>query len=255
MVMSIPAGRLSCETLSKSYGGVNALVNVSLEFPSSGVIAIIGPNGAGKTTLLDVIAGFLRPDSGRVFLGDNELTRLPAYRTARLGISRTFQELRLITQISALENVLLGRPNQRGERIWRALSRLGVAASERENCDEAMRWLRFVGLDGVADYPAGTLSYGQQKLLTLACCLATGSQVLLLDEPFSGVHPEAVRRIRDLIRDLRDLEKMIVFIEHDIASVRDVADQVVVMDHGKIIAFGPPSDVLERPEIVEAYVG
>lgn len=246
---------LRCKNLSKSFGGVQALANVSLEFPTSGIVAIIGPNGAGKTTLLNVVTGFLRPSAGQAFVGKCELTRLPAHKIARLGVARTFQDLRLISQVSVLENVLVARPNQKGEGLLRALFRFGVAVEERKNQEAAMHWLEFVGLDGAAMQPAGELSYGQQKLLTLACCLATEAPVLLLDEPVAGVHPEMIKRILGLFRDLRSLDKLVVFIEHDIASVREVADSVVVMDHGKIIAQGEPSDVLEQPEIIEAYVG
>lgn len=253
--MVLSARSLRCENLSKSFGGVRALANTSLEFPPSGIVAIIGPNGAGKTTLLNVVTGFLRPSPGQVFFGDCELTRLPAHKIARLGIARTFQDLRLITQVSVLENVLAARPNQKGEGLWHALFRIGVAVEEKKNQEGAMHWLKFVGLDGVAKQPAGELSYGQQKLLTLACCLATEASVLLLDEPLAGVHPEMIERILGLFRELRSLGKLVVFIEHNIASVREVADSVVVMDHGKIIAQGKPSDVLERSEIIEAYVG
>lgn len=246
---------LRCDNLSKSFGGVQALANVSLEFPTSGIVAIIGPNGAGKTTLLNVVTRFLRPSSGQVFLGDSELTRLPAHKIARLGIARTFQDLRLISQVSVLENVLVARPNQKGERLLRALFRFGVAVEEKKNREAAMHWLNFVGLDRAAKQQTGELSYGQQKLLTLACCLATEAPILFLDEPVAGVHPEMIERILGLFRELRSLDKLVVFIEHDIASVRKVADSVVVMDHGQIIAQGKPSDVLERPEIIEAYVG
>lgn len=249
------ARRLRSDNLSKSFDGVRALANVSLEFPTSGVVAIIGPNGAGKTTLLNVMTGFLRPDDGRCFLDERDLTNLPAYKIARLGIARTFQDLRLISQVSVLENVLVTRPNQKGERLLRALLRFGVAAEEKQNREQAMRWLKFVGLDAAVNEFAGELSYGQQKLLTLACCLATDAQILLLDEPVAGVHPNMVEQILGLLRELRALGKMIVFIEHDIASVRVIADSVIVMDHGRIIAQGKPGDVLERPEIIEAYVG
>jgi ABC-type branched-subunit amino acid transport system ATPase component len=246
---------LRCENLGKSFEGIQALANVSLEFSTTSIVAIIGPNGAGKTTLLNVVTGFLRPSAGQAFLGDYELTRLPAHKIAKLGIARTFQDLRLISQVSVLENVLVARPNQKGEGLLRALFRFGVAAEERKNHEAAMHWLKFVGLDEAAKQPAGELSYGQQKLLTLACCLATEAPILLLDEPLAGVHPEMIERILDLFRELRSLDKLVVFIEHDIASVRKVADSVVVMDHGRIIAQGKPTDVLERPEIIEAYVG
>lgn len=245
---------LRCEGLSKFFDGVRALSGVDLEFPSSGIVATIGPNGAGKTTLLHVLTGFLQPDSGRCFVGDREITHLAPHRIARLGVARTFQDLRLILQVSCLENVLLARPGQRGERLLTALLRYGVAAEEDRNQAEALRLLRFVGLEGKAYELAGELSYGQQKLLTIACCLATEAKVLLLDEPVAGVHPEMVSQILALLRELRQAGKLVVFVEHDLAAVRQVADTVIVMDDGKVIAQGVPHEVLERPEIMEAYL-
>jgi len=254
-VIDVARPSLGCEGLSKSFDGTQALQDVRLEFPATGIVALIGPNGAGKTTLLNVLTGFLRPDAGRFFLGERELTGLAPHRIARLGIARTFQDLRLISQVPVLENVLLARPNQKGERLLPALLRFGVAQEESRNREQAMRWLRFVGLDQKASEAAGELSYGQQKLLTLACCLASEGRILLLDEPVAGVHPDMVSQILDLLRQLRDQGRLVVFIEHDIAAVRHVADLVIVMDEGRIIAQGRPGEVLERPEIMEAYVG
>jgi branched-chain amino acid transport system ATP-binding protein len=142
-----------------------------------------------------VLTGFLQPNASRCFCGELQTTHLPPHRIARLGVARTFQDLRLILQVPVLENVLLARPTQRGERLWYALSRFGVAAEEERNREEALRLLRFVGLEVKASDRAGELSYGQQKLLTLACCLATGAKILLLDEPVAGVHPETVTPI------------------------------------------------------------
>jgi ABC-type branched-subunit amino acid transport system ATPase component len=170
-------------------------------------------------------------------------------------MARTFQDLRLITEETVLANVLLARPSQKGERLLPALFRFGVAAEEARNREEALRWLRFVGLEPGANELAGELSYGQQKLLTLACCLATEARILLLDEPVAGVHPEMASQILGLLQQLRDQGKLIVFIEHDIAAVRQIAELVIVMDEGRIIAQGRPVEVLERPEIMEAYVG
>lgn len=246
---------MRCEGLNKSFDGTVALRDVRLELPASGIVAIIGPNGAGKTTLLNVWTGFLRAEEGRLFFGERELTRTAPHKVARQGIARTFQDLRLIQQVTVLENVMLARPNQKGERLWHALFRFGVAAEEARNREEALRLLRFVGLEDKAREPAGELSYGQQKLLTLACCLATEARILLLDEPVAGVHPEMVAKILGLLRELKAMGKLVVFIEHDIAAVRQVADLVIVMDEGRIIAQGPPKEVLERPEIIEAYVG
>ena len=245
---------LRCENLSKSFDGTRALADVSVTFPENGIVAVIGPNGAGKTTLLNVLTGFLAPQSGRFSLDGRELSGLAPHKIARLGITRTFQDLRLISQVSVLENVLLARPNQKGERLLPALFRNGVAAEEKLNHAEAMRWLKFVGLADAAGQLAGELSYGQQKLLTLACCLATEAKILLLDEPVAGVHPEMVQKILGLLSELRSQGKLVVFIEHDIAAVRQIADQVIVMDEGKIIAQGKPTEVLEQPEIIEAYV-
>jgi len=246
---------LRCEGLSKSFDGVRALAGVTLEFPASGIVAVIGPNGAGKTTLVNVLTGFLRADSGKSFLGGRELTGLASHKIARLGIGRTFQDLRLINLVSVLENVMLARPNQKGERLLPALFRNGVAAEEARNREAALRWLKFVGLADATNELTGELSYGQQKLLTLACCLATEARILLLDEPVAGVHPEMVQKILGLLSELRGQGKLVVFIEHDIAAVREVADLVIVMDEGKVIAQGKPAEVLEKPEIIEAYVG
>lgn len=220
-----------------------------------GITAIIGPNGAGKTTLLNILTGFLRPNAGQCFLGEREITHAPPHRIARLGISRTFQDLRLVTQVSVLENVLTACPNQRGEQLLSALLRYRVVAEESRNRDAAFRWLRFVELEEQVNDLAGELSYGQQKLLTLAICLATDARILLLDEPVAGVAPQMVEKILGLLRRLRDQGKQIVFIEHDLESVRQVADRVVVMDDGKVIAQGPTREVLDRPEIMEAYLG
>ncbi|SRR6266481_3635846 len=240
--------------LSKSFDGVRALSQLDFEFPSKGITSIIGPNGAGKTTLINVLTGFIRPDAGQCFLGKREITHLPPHRIAMLGVARTFQDLRLVLQVPVLDNVMLARPNQRGETLLGALIRIGVASEEAENRDEADRLLRFVGLEAKTNDLAGELSYGQQKLLTLACCLATQARVVLLDEPVAGVHPDMAEQILDLLRKLRDDGKVIVFIEHDISAVREVADHVIVMDHGRIRAQGEPKDVLERPEIMEAYL-
>jgi len=245
---------LRCENLRKTFNGSQALTGLSLELPTSGITAIIGPNGAGKTTLLNILTGFIQPDDGRCFFGCREITRLPPHRIVRLGVGRTFQDLRLTLQVSVLENVLVACPNQRGERLLPALLRVGVAADDVRNQAEAIRLLRFVGLEQKGEELAGELSYGQQKLLTLVCCLATGAQILLLDEPVAGIHPEMAARLLDLLRELRDTGKLVVFVEHDIASVRQVADSVIVMDQGNVIAQGPPSEILDRPEIIEAYL-
>lgn len=246
--------RITCEGLTKHFAGTRALEGVSLTFPVSGIVALIGPNGAGKTTLLNVLTGFTRADSGSCFIGVHEITNLSPYQIARLGVARTFQDVRLILQMTTFDNVMLARPRQRGERLLTALTRFRVSEEEVHNREEVMRTLSFVELDKKADELAGSLSYGQQKLLSIACCLATEGEMLFLDEPVAGVHPEVASHTLDLLTMLRDSGKLIIFIEHDIDAVRRIADDVVVMDEGRIIAQGPPEDVLTRREILEAYL-
>jgi len=233
---------------------VHALEGVSLEFYSAGISAIIGPNGAGKTTLLNVITGFLKPDAGQCFLHDREVTRLPPHRIARLGIARTFQDLRLVRQITVLDNVMLACPRQQDERLLRGLLHWGVAREEARNREEAVRLLEDVGLKHEAERLAGEMSYGQQKLLTFACCLATKAQIIILDEPVAGVHPEMISHILDLMLRLRNDGKQVIFTEHDISAVRRVADEIVVMYGGRKIAQGAPREVLESPQIIEVYL-
>jgi ABC-type branched-subunit amino acid transport system ATPase component len=245
---------LRSRDLCKSFGGSHALINVCFELPASGIIAIIGPNGAGKTTLLNILTGFLSPSAGHCWWGEQEITYLSPYQIVKFGVARTFQDLRLIQQVSVIENVLLAYPKQNGEHFLSAILRSGYTKQEAHNHQEALRLLGFIGLEKMASTLAGELSYGQQKLLSLACCLATKAQVLLLDEPVAGVHPKMISYILTLLQQLREEGKLIIFIEHDINVVRQVADIVIVMDAGKIIAQGSPQEILERPEIMEVYL-
>ena len=246
---------LRCEGLRRSFGGLLALSDVTFRFSDPGIVAIIGPNGAGKTTLFNVISGFIRADAGRCFVRGQETTDLSPHTIATLGIGRTFQDLRLISRISALENVLLARPRQRGEQLLLALLGFRIQAEERNNLAVARHWLEYVGLERKAGELALNLSYGQQKLLTLACCLATEASILLLDEPLAGVHPQIAETILSLFKDLARNGKLILFIEHDLRAVTRVAETAVLMDRGKIVAQGAAADLIGRPEIMEAYVG
>jgi ABC-type branched-subunit amino acid transport system ATPase component len=245
---------LRCENISKTFNGVDALQAVSIDFPKSEIAAIIGPNGAGKTTLLNVFSGFIAPETGCCLLDEQEITHLPPYRIARSGISRTFQDLRLIGRLSARENVMLACPQQRGENILQALFSFSSVPEETHTREKASALLHYVGIEGVAAKRAEELSYGQQKLLTIACCLAMEASILLLDEPVAGVHPELRSQILSLLQELQNEDKLIVFIEHDIEAVQEIADTVIVMDTGSVIARGKPDSVLERQDILEAYL-
>ena len=245
---------LSCANLCKCFDGVVALNRVDLSLDPSHVCALIGPNGAGKTTLLNALTGFVRPDSGQCFFRSRDITRAQPYRIAGLGLARTFQDLRLVRRLSVLENVMMAFPNQRGESVGRALLGFGLASESSLLRCEALDLLRQVGLQEFASREAGELSYGQQKLLNLVSSLATRAEALLFDEPFAGVDLVTGTKVLSLIRQLRADKKTILFVEHDIEAVRQVADRVVVMSHGVVIADGEPRDVLERQDILETYL-
>jgi ABC-type branched-subunit amino acid transport system ATPase component len=248
-------GSLVCVRLQHYLSDVQVLRSVDIAFPTEGITAIIGPNGAGKSTLINVMTGFMKPHSGRVFFNECEITGFSPHRIARLGVVRTFQDLRLINEERVLDNVLLARPYQRGESLLRAIVGRGLSAEEERNRNVAMRLLRLVGLDDKVMERTGDLSYGQQKLLSLAVCLAAEPTLLLLDEPVSGVHPLLAEKILSVLRELSETGKIVIFVEHDLQVVQQFADYVLAMDHGRLIAQGVPKVVLERPEILEAYVG
>ena len=245
---------LECHHLIKAFDGIRAVDDVSLAVERQQIVAIIGPNGAGKTTLFNLCTGFLRADSGSIRFKGQEITRLAPNQITLLGIARTFQDLRLIRQMTVLENVLLAIPRQAGEGFWGAIGSRRSAREERANREQAMAWLEFVGLAGKALDLAEALSYGQQKLLGLACCLATGAEMLMLDEPVAGVEPATTDRILDYLSRLPSLGKTVVFIEHNLLAVQTVANCVVVMDDGKKIAEGSWEQVSQEARVLEAYL-
>lgn len=245
---------IRCVDITKSFGGVLSLSNVSLDLHCGEVTAIIGPNGAGKTTLFNIVTGFLKPDSGRCFLGKTEITCMRPEQIANLGVVRTFQELRLIRAVSVQENLMLACPRQSGERVRGLLAWRHVLAEERENARESFRVLELLDLTGKMKETAGNLSYGEQKLLSLGCCLMSQAKFLLLDEPLAGVHPDLGERIVRMLRLLVNEQRGIVFIEHDIQAVRISADRLIALSAGKVIGVGEPAEVLSRAEIVEAYL-
>ena len=244
-----------CKNVNVFFGGVAALKNIELDFPENGITAVIGPNGAGKTTLFNVMTGFLKPSSGSCYLGDVDVTARPAYKIARLGVARSFQNLRLNFEATVMENLLLAFPRQRGESLLNAILRVGVGEDETHNSEKATELLRLVGLEKKIREAAGGLSYGQQKLLGLACCLATGARTLLLDEPVAGVAPTMIEQFLGVLRRLKNDKFNIIFIEHDLSTVRRVADTVIVMSGGRVIAQGSPEKVLNDSSVMEAYFG
>ncbi len=241
--------------LSKRFDGIIALSDFSCTLSEGEVLGLIGPNGAGKTTLFNVLTGFIVPDKGQVLLRDNDLTRLSPHKRARLGIARTFQNLRLIRRISVLDNVLLCFKNQAGERLTNVFFRWRTCkAQEAGNRQKALSLLKKVGLADKANDQADALSYGQQKLLSIVCCLAADAQVLLLDEPVAGIAPEMIERILEVIHDLPKQGKSVMLIEHNLDAVMQVCSRVVFMDAGAKISEGTPQQVRDDPRVIEAYI-
>lgn len=247
---------LELKEVTKAFGGIKAVDNISLGFEMGKITALIGPNGAGKTTVFNLISGFIRPDSGWIYYKGKDIVELSPWEIANLGIGRLFQDARVFGRMKVLDNIMSAFRDQRGENFFYSLfARWEVEKQESFYKDRALQLLEFVGLLDKKDDVAENLSYGQQKLLSIARLLAADSEVLLLDEPTAGVNPQMVKRILEIIKSLAGEGRTIVVIEHNMNVVIEIADWVYFMNDGQVVSFGLPQDVLGDIEVRKTYIG
>jgi branched-chain amino acid transport system ATP-binding protein len=255
-VRSVHARTLRVERLSKEFGGVHAIENVSFEIRAGRVHSIIGPNGAGKTTLLNLLTGVYAPSGGRVVFGERDLTGAPSHEFAAAGIGRTFQNLQIFFNMSALENVMTGRHLRERCGLLAALLHTPRLARAEHDCRErAKGLLRFLGLESYADTDADSMPYGALKRLEIARALAADPELLLLDEPAAGLNPTEALEIDGLIKQLAANGTTVVLVEHNMRLVMGVSDHILVLDYGRRLVEGTVEQVRNDPRVIEAYLG
>ncbi|MFC0297950.1 ABC transporter ATP-binding protein [Geobacillus jurassicus] len=247
---------LEVEQLSKSFGGVQAVQNVSFHVKKEEIVAVIGPNGAGKTTLFNMISGIIPPTSGLVRFQGAVVTGKKPHELATLGMTRTFQNLQLFSDMTVVENVMVGFHPRLKSGILSAGFRLPrTVKEENEAREQAFSCLEQVGLVHLAWKRAGTLPYGMQRLVEIARAAVSRPSLILLDEPMAGLNPQESKQLVDVLLAMREQGFTFLFVEHDMETVMSIADRIVVLDYGKKIAEGSPGEIARHPDVIKAYLG
>ncbi|MDR1968030.1 MAG: high-affinity branched-chain amino acid ABC transporter ATP-binding protein LivG [Burkholderiaceae bacterium] len=243
--------------LQMRFGGLLAVDGIDFEVRRDEVFAIIGPNGAGKTTVFNCVGGFYKPSAGRIVMAGEAIAGLPSHRVARMGLVRTFQNIRLFKQLTVVENLLVAQHLQvKSGLIHGLLATPAYRRAEREALARAVTWLEYMDLKHVANREAGTLSYGHQRRLEIARCMITNPRLLMLDEPAAGLNPQEKIELQQLIDRLRrQFNIAVLLIEHDMKLVMGVSDRILVMEHGRPIVTGTPQQVRSDPRVIKAYLG